>query len=58
MQLLKKLIRPLLIFSMGLLLLILISNIIVFGKSRKYLYEKVGDIPGCYTAIVLGAKVC
>jgi SanA protein len=53
----KKLIMPLIFVSLALLLLVAIANTIIFSKSRQYIYDKATDVPKCYTAIVLGAKV-
>ncbi|MFZ4400028.1 MAG: SanA/YdcF family protein [Bacteroidales bacterium] len=35
----------------------LIINIIVISKSKKFIYSEIGNVPECYTAIVLGAHV-
>ncbi len=57
MKQLKKLIRSLIILSTLILLIVVVANVVVFKKSKRYLYEKVTNVPKCYTAIVLGAKV-
>ncbi len=48
-------------YFIGFCLLIVVSiviiNIIVINKSKKYIYAKVQDVPKCYTAVVLGALV-
>jgi len=54
---LKAFIKPLMILSALILFLVVLANVIVFSKSHNYLYDSADDIPGCYTAIVLGAKV-
>lgn len=36
---------------------VLAINFMIITKSKKYIYTKVQDVPECYTAIVLGAKV-
>lgn len=53
----KKLIRLSVSALIVLALLVLIANTTVWVKSRKYIYRNVADVPVCYTAIVLGAKV-
>jgi SanA protein len=57
MKKLKKLIKPFITLSALILLMLIISNVVVFKRSKKYLYDKVIEVPKCYTAIVLGAKV-
>jgi SanA protein len=57
MKQLKKLIKPLLICSVALLLLIAAANTIIFTQSDDYIYTDPMEVPTCYTAIVLGAKV-
>jgi SanA protein len=57
MKQLKKLIKPFIILSALILLMVIVANVVVFKKSKRYLYEKVTSVPKCYTAIVLGAKV-
>ena len=37
--------------------LTVIADIFVWVKSHKYVYGDVSNVPACYTAIVLGAKV-
>lgn len=34
-----------------------LANFVIFSKSKPFIYEQTGDIPPCYTAIVLGARV-
>ena len=57
MKKLRKLIKPFVILAAIILLIVLTANIVVFKKSKGYLYDKLTDVPTCYTAIVLGAKV-
>jgi len=57
MKKLKKLIKPLISLSALILFMVIISNVVIVKKSKRYLYDKVSDVPECYTAIVLGAKV-
>jgi SanA protein len=57
MKKLKKLIKPFTILSAVILLMVLVANVLVLRKSKGYLYDQVTDVPDCYTAIVLGAKV-
>lgn len=35
----------------------MVANVVVFKQSKKYLCHEITDVPDCYTAIVLGAKV-
>jgi SanA protein len=53
----KKPIMALVFISIALLLLVAMANAIIFSQSKRYVYDKVADVPKCYTAIVLGAKV-
>lgn len=53
----KKLIKLLVVFSIGLILLVVLANSVIFFKSQQYIYDQVAGVPKCYTAIVLGAKV-
>lgn len=53
----KKLIKPVVILSALILLILIIANAVVVKKSKSFLYDKLSDVPKCYTAIVLGAKV-
>jgi SanA protein len=53
----KKLIKPVVILSALILLILIIANAVVIKKSKSFLYDKLSDVPKCYTAIVLGAKV-
>jgi SanA protein len=53
----KKIIKPLLFALTFVVLLVVIANIIVSVKSQQYIYHNVTDLPKCYTAIILGAKV-
>jgi SanA protein len=57
MRITRRLLKPLILFSAALLVLIIIANITVLIKSHKYIFDKVVEVPKCYTAIVLGAKV-
>jgi SanA protein len=57
MKKIKKLTKPIIVLVALALLILLIANIVVIKKSQKFIYEKVSDVPKCYTAIVLGATV-
>jgi SanA protein len=57
MKVIKRFQKPLVLFTAALLSLIIIANTAVYIKSHKYIYDKVSEVPKCYTAIVLGAKV-
>lgn len=45
------------ILSVILLLILIIANSVVNYKSKGFIYNDITDVPKCYTAIVLGAKV-
>lgn len=49
--------RFLTLASILIVVVVIVANIAVPLKSKKYLYGSASDIPACYTAIVLGAKV-
>lgn len=53
----KKLIKLSAFVLIVLVLFVLVANTTVWVKSRRYVYSNVTDVPVCYTAIVLGAKV-
>ncbi len=53
----KRLIKPLLLLGASILILLIIANAVVFYQSKEYMYSNFSDVPKCYTAIVLGAKV-
>ena len=44
-------------FCILVVIFILSVNVMVILKSNKYIYDRVEDVPNCYTAIVLGALV-
>lgn len=52
-----RLIKYLIIFCFLLFMLISVVNFMVIRKSRNYIYDSIKEVPACYTAIVLGAKV-
>lgn len=57
MKRIKKLIKPAIVLASLILLVLIIANAVVIKKSKRFLYDMVSDVPKCYTAIVLGAKV-
>lgn len=57
MKQLQKLIMPVIALATLSLLLLITANVVVIRKSKRFLYDNISDIPKCYTAIVLGAKV-
>jgi len=57
MKKIKKLIMPVIVLGTFLLLILIIANFVVIGNSKRFLYENISEVPKCYTAIVLGAKV-
>ena len=57
MKKIKLLIKPLLVLATSILILLIIANVVVFYQSKNYIYSEVSEVPTCYTAIVLGAKV-
>jgi SanA protein len=52
-----KLLKYFSFFCLAIFALVLIVNLVVVWKSKKYIFDKVKDVPECYTAIVLGAFV-
>lgn len=57
MKKLKKLVKPLLFLAILVIVSFIVANAVVYKQSKKYLYDNVSEVPKCYTAIVLGAKV-
>lgn len=49
--------RSLLGFFIVSVFLVVIANLIIKISSHRFLYKNISDVPVCYTAIVLGAKV-
>jgi len=57
MKKIKKFIKPVIVLSAFILLILIIANAVIFKQSKRHIYSQVSDVPKCYTAIVLGAKV-
>jgi SanA protein len=57
MRKIKTISKLIVLFTVVLIAFLITVNFIIVRKSREYLYDKVTDVPRCYTAIVLGAKV-
>ena len=53
----KKYLKYFLLFCLLSIVFTFIINIVVSNKSKEFIYDKVKDVPPCYTALVLGAKV-
>ena len=53
----KKKLKYFMVFCLILVISVLIINIIVISKSRKFIYSEISNVPECYTALVLGAHV-
>jgi len=52
-----KLIKFFTLVSILIFFLISAINLIVVKKSKKFIFDSIEQVPNCYTAIVLGAKV-
>jgi SanA protein len=52
-----KILKYLFLLALLIMLSVMTVNFYVISKSKAFIYSKPGDVPPCYTAIVLGAKV-
>jgi len=57
MKQIKRFQKPIVAISLFVIIWVIIANVVISKKSKGYIYEDVTNVPHCYVAIVLGAKV-